>query len=299
VQPGFAPSIIRALEGTVRARVVTLLERLEPGAAVDFTTAVAVPFPLQIISELLGLDVDFERFVLWSEAAIPGASDLPYDQILALQEEQRTYLLALTLSRRGKTGPDLTTALANAEVDGERLTDDEIVMFQNQLLVAGNETTRNMISGGVWALAERPDQWARLRADRTLIPTAVEEWLRWTTPVISFMRTATRDTVLRGVPIAAGDPLLLLYASANRDEAEFGPGADRFDVGRDPNRHVAFGFGQHFCLGAALARLEGRILLEELLDRVAALEPAGPIVRTGSSVIAGVKHAPLRVSPAR
>jgi cytochrome P450 len=294
VQPGFAPSLVRALEPRVRARAGELVARLEAGVPVDFTAVVAIPFPLLIISELLGItDVDYERFYLWSEAAIPGASDLPYDEILRLQEEQRSYFLALTLSRRGRGGDDLTTALANGVVDGDRLSDDEILMFQNQLLVAGNETTRNMISGGLWALAERPAEWARLRGDPSLVPRAVEEWLRWTTPVISFMRTATRDTTLGGAAIAAGDPVLMLYASANRDEDVFGPTAAQLDVGRDPNPHLAFGLGHHFCLGAALARLEGRALLDALLARFATVAPAGTIVRTGSPVIAGVRHTPL------
>ena len=184
--------------------------------------------------------------------------------------------------------------LANVEVDGENLSDAELVMFLNQLLVAGNETTRNMVSGGMWAFAQHPDQWQRLVDDRSLVPSTVEEWLRWTTSVIAFMRTATADTVVGGTAIAAGDPLLLLYASANRDEAEFGPTADRFDIGRQPNHHVAFGFGAHFCIGAALARLEGRALLDALLDRFTTVEPAGEIERTPSSIIAGVRSAPLR-----
>ncbi len=294
VQPGFAPSVVRALEPAVRARARELVGRIEPGSEVDFTAAVAIPFPLMIISELLGItDVDYERFYLWSEAVIPGATDLPDDEVQRLQEEQRSYLLNLTLQRRGRAGDDLTTVLANSIIDGDRLTDDEILMFQNQLLVAGNETTRNLLSGGVWALAERPDQWLRLRADRNLVPTAVEEWLRWTTPVISFMRTAARATRLAGVDIADGEPVLMLYASANRDKAVFGETADRLDVGRDPNPHLAFGFGHHFCLGAALARLEGRAILDALLDRFATLAPAGAIVRTGSPVIAGVRHTPV------
>lgn len=294
VQPGFAPSLVRALETTVRERARELVAKLEPGVAVDFTEVVAIPYPLMIISELLGItDVDYERFYLWSEAAIPGASDLPYDEIMRLQEDQKQYMLALTLSKRGKPGDDVTSIMANGVVDGDRLTDDEILMFQNQLLVAGNETTRNMISGGIWALAERPDEWVRLRADRALVPTAVEEWLRWTTPVISFMRTATRDAEVGGVAIREGEPVLMLYASANRDAAVFGASAERLDVGRDPNPHVAFGFGHHFCVGAALARLEGRALLDALLDRFATLEPAGEIVRTGSPVIAGVRSTPV------
>jgi len=166
-------------------------------------------------------------------------------------------------------------------------------MFLVQLLVAGNETTRNMVSGGLVALADRPAAWEQLRRDRSALPTAVEEMLRWTTPVVSFMRTATRDTELGGQAVREGDPVLMLYASANRDDRQFGPTADRFDIGRDPNHHVAFGFGAHFCIGATLARIEARVLLEELLDRFETVEPAGHVERSHSAVIAGVKHAPL------
>jgi cytochrome P450 len=162
-----------------------------------------------------------------------------------------------------------------------------------QLLVAGNETTRNLLSGGLVALAEHPEQWAALRADRSLLPGAVEELLRWTTPVISFMRTATRATVVRGQAIAEGDPLLLVYASANRDESVFGPDADQFRIDRHPNPHLSFGFGPHFCLGAALARIEARVVLDELLDRFSSVEVAGEVTRTASPVIAGVRQAPL------
>ena len=168
----------------------------------------AIPFPVSIIRELLGLDdVDDARVLRWSDAAIPGSSPMTWDEIEAAREDQRATLLAATIAGRGTDGDDLTTALANAEIDGDRLTDDEIVMFQNQLLIAGNETTRNMISGGVAALSTRPEAWARLRTDPALIPSVVEEFLRWTTPVISFMRTATRATELGGVPIAADEPV--------------------------------------------------------------------------------------------
>jgi cytochrome P450 len=294
VQPGFGAAVIRALEPRVRARAEALVAGLPRGVPVDFTAAVAMPFPVAIISELLGLgDVDDARVLRWSEAAVPGASDLDADALARVQEDQRRTLLALTLSRRGARGDDLTTVLANGVVDGERLRDDEIVMFQNQLIVAGNETTRHMIAGGMWALAQAPAAWRRLRQERALVPAAVEEWLRWTTPVISFMRTATRDAMLGGVRIAAGEPVLMLYASANHDEAVFGPTADAFAIDRDPNPHLAFGFGHHFCLGAALARLEGRALLEALLARFGTVAPAGDLVRTASPVIAGIRSAPL------
>ena len=185
-----------------------------------------------------------------------------------------------------------------AEVDGDRLTDAELGMFLVQLLVAGNETTRNMMSGGLVGFAEHPGQWEALAArigdgvSRTL-PMAVEEMLRWTTPVVAFMRTTTREVELGGRQLGAGEPVLMLYASANRDEAVFGPTADGFDAARDPNPHVAFGFGAHFCIGAVLARVEGRILLEELLGRFRSIAPAGEVVRTASPVIAGVKSAPV------
>lgn len=294
VQPAFAPSIMRSLEPAIRRRVVRLLDAVACDSPVDFTAAVAVPLPLGVISDLLGLaDVDDERFLLWSDAAIPGATDMSWAEGEKHRQDMRDTLLAFTLSRRGKSGADLTTALANTSVDGETLSDEEIVMFQNQLLVAGNETTRNMISGGVSAFASFPEQWRRLRAEPSLVASAVEEWLRWTTPVIAFMRTATRPAELGGETILEGDPLLMLYASANRDESVFGATASRFDIARDPNPHVAFGHGQHFCLGAGLARLEARVLLEEMLLRFDSIEPAGEVVRTQSSVIAGIASAPL------
>ncbi len=272
------------------------MARIEPGVAIDFVPEVAVPFPLFIIAELLGIpEADWERFYRWSEAGIPGEKDWPPEENLRLMGEMNDYLLAATKARRGTddSGIEIVSVLANFEADGEQLTDDELAMFLIQLLVAGNETTRNTVSGGIYALAENPAQWQRLVDDRSLVETAVEEMLRWTTPVIAFMRTATRDTEIRGQTIAAGDPVLMLYASANRDEDEFGPTADQFDVGRTPNHHVAFGFGTHFCLGAALARLEVRALLDALLDRFTSLEVAGPAERTKSAIIAGIKHAPV------
>lgn len=295
VSPGFRPSIIKALEPVVRERVDTLVAPLEPGADIDFTAAVAIPLALQIIGDFLGIPPDkSDRFFDWSEASIPGANDWSDEYRRELMTEMQSYLLELTLSRRGQTGNDITSVLANSEVDGETLRDDEIVMFQNQLLVAGNETTRNTMSAGIWELANRPSAWKQLRDDRSLVPSAVEEFLRWATAVIAFMRTATRDTELAGVPVAAGEPVLMLYASANRDEREFGPTADEFDVAREPNHHVAFGFGHHFCIGAALARLEIRMLLDALLDRFTGIEPAGRIERTSSAIIAGVVSTPVR-----
>jgi cytochrome P450 len=187
--------------------------------------------------------------------------------------------------------------LAAHPEDDEPLSVDELGMFLVQLLVAGNETTRHAISGALVALAEHPEQLDRLAADPALVPSAVEEVLRWTTPVVSFLRTAVEDTELGGASVAAGDPVLLLYAAANRDPAEFGPSAGDFDVARAPNRHVALGHGPHFCLGAALARLELSAVLEGVVQRWRRLEPGGAVVRGGSSVIAGIRAAPLRLVP--
>ena len=299
VQPGFRPSFIRGLEDGVRARARTLVDRLEPGVPVDVVSELAVPLPLQVISDLLGVpESEWPRLFRWSEAVIPGATDWPEEERQALSAEMVNYLLTAAADRRQSLGDDIISELAAAEIEGERLSDAELAMFLVQLLVAGNETTRNMMSGGLVGFAETPGEWGTLRtrvagsAPRALA-IAVEEMLRWTTPVVSFMRTATRDTILGDQQISSGDPVLMLYASANRDEAVFGSTGERFDAARDPNPHLAFGFGAHFCIGAALARLEGRVVLEELLARFGSVESAGPVMRTASPVIAGVRSAPL------
>jgi cytochrome P450 len=297
VQPGFKPSVVRALEPAIRARARALVERLDGGETIDIVQRLSVPLPLQVISEIMGLPVeDWERFYEWSEAVIPGATDWPEERRNQLQGEMITFLLELTQQRRAEPTGDVLSELARAEVEGDQLSEAELAMFLVQLLVAGNETTRNLISGGLVALAENPGQWQKMAEDRALLPTAVEEMLRWTTPVVSFMRTATKDTELSGVAIAAGEPVLMLYASANRDEEVFGPNAASFEVSRQPNPHIAFGFGNHFCLGAALARLEARLVFDELLDRFEGVVMAGEVERSGSSVIAGVRRAELSFS---
>jgi cytochrome P450 len=298
VQPGFKPSMVRQMEVGVTAKARALIDPIESGEPVDIVEALSIPFPLQVICELLGVDgSQWPRFFEWSEAVIPGESERTEDERAELQAEMWGYLVGVAEERRAAPAEDLVSVLAmvgsEEDTKGDRLSEAELAMFLIQLLVAGNETTRNLLSGGLAALAAHPEQWAALRADPELIPGAVEELLRWTTPVISFMRTATADCSVRGQAVAAGDPVLLLYASANRDEEVFGADADRLRVDRHPNPHVSFGFGPHFCLGAALARLEGRVVLSELVTRYASLTPAGPVERTASPVIAGVRHAPL------
>ena len=240
VQPGFRPSFIRSLEDGVRARTRTLVDRIEPGQPIDFVPEVAVPLPLQVISDLMGMpEEEWPQFFKWSEAVIPGATDWPEEERQALSAEMVTYLLASAAERRAHPGEGIISELGAAEIDGDRLTDAELGMFLVQLLVAGNETTRNMMSGGLVALAADPGAWPSLRsrvsasAPRAL-SLAVEEMLRWTTPVVSFMRTTTRPTELGGCELGPDEPVLMLYASANRDESVFGPTADRLRSGPGP-----------------------------------------------------------------
>jgi len=295
VQPGFGPRPTRELDGPVRERARLLIDALPVGDPVEVVAALTAILPLQVIIDLLGVDDDdYDRFLLWSDAAVPGTGDMTDEERVGHMGDMVVFLLGTAAERRADPRDDLVSTLATVELDGDRLSDDEVAMFLVQLLVAGNETSRNMLTGGLHALAQNPDQWAALRADRSLVPGAVEEMLRWTTPVIAFMRTATRDVEMRGTLIRAGDPTLLLYAAANRDADEFGPTAESFDITRSPNHHLAFGFGAHFCIGAALARLEARAVLEGLLDRFERIEPVGEPVRSGSSIIAGIREADLR-----
>jgi cytochrome P450 len=295
VSPAFTPKRIAALEARVRELARDLLDPIQKGDTVDFAPAVAEPLPMLVIAEMLGVPTeDRARFKRWSDAMIQAATD-PTDDAYALAAELWEYFAGVIEKRRLDPADDLISVLAHAEVDGELLTNAELNGFCMTLLVAGNETTRNLITGGVEALARHPDQLRRLVAERTLVPTAVEEMLRWVTPVMNFARTATADVDLGGQRIASGDMVFMLYPSANRDADAFGPSADSFDVGRQPNPHVAFGFGEHFCMGASLARLEARILFDELLPRFSTIELAGDPERLRSSLMRSLVHLPIAV----
>jgi cholest-4-en-3-one 26-monooxygenase len=208
------------------------------------------------------------------------------------------YANQLAEQRRQQPTDDLTSVLMNGEVDGERLTEMEFDLFFLLLLVAGNETTRNAISGGMLALMQHPEQRARLLANPSLIGTATEEILRWVSPVNCFRRTVTQDTTIGSQPVREGDKVVMFYPSANRDERVF-PNPNTFDVGRTPNEHLAFGIGTHFCLGNALARLEIRVMFEELLRRLPDIALAGSVERLRSSFINGIKRMPVRFTPER
>ena len=295
VAPAFRPTVLRRLESAVRDRVCTLLAGMPPGAGYDVVARLSTPLPLQVICLMLGIpEDDWPRFAQWSEAIVPGAADLTDQQRDTLRMEAGIYLVEAAHRRRADPRQDVISQLATVELDGDRLTDTELVMFLIQLLVAGNETTRHAISGGMLALAEHPAEWAALRSHPGLVPSAVEEILRWTSPVVYFLRTATRPVTVGPAEISEGDRLMLLYGSANRDSLAYGPAADRFDVARPGGPvNLAFGFGPHFCLGAALARMELRILLEELVDRYSGLVPAGTTAYNGSTVVTGLRTCEL------
>ena len=296
VQPAFTPGRLRALEERIIGLVRELLAAIDRGATVDFVEAFAAPLPMLVIADMLGVPgTDHDRFKRWSDAIIDAGTQ-PTPDNMAQSAELLAYFSEVLAERRQRPGDDLLSVLAHSEIDGERLEEFDLLMFCLTLLVAGNETTRNLLSHGALALATHPEQRARLAGDPALLPRAVEEMLRWGTPVASFMRVATRDTELRGTPIREGDRLLMLYASANRDEDVFGADAESFEVTRDASRHVAFGFGEHFCLGAQLARMEGRIAFAHLLERFPDWQLAGKVQRLPSLFIRGIVRLPLTLS---
>ena len=291
----FTPRMVRSLEPRIREITVESLAQIPPGEPVDFVEAVSIPLSMLVIAEMLGVPgEDREDFRRWSDVMIEAGGGGVSEATVTTVAELFAYFGDTLRERRRQPRSDLLSALGAAEIDGEKLSEPQILMFCLTLLVAGNETTRNLISGGARALLEHPEQKRRLVDDPGLIPNAVEEMLRWVTPVRNFARRATRDTELGGRRIAEGDFAVLFYGSANRDEAVFGPEADRFDVGReDASRHIAFGFGEHLCMGASLARLETRVMFEELLARLPHFEPAGPVQPLRSTLINGVERMPV------
>ncbi len=299
VNRGFTPRQISALEPHVREIVVTLLDTAATMGSFDLVHDLAVELPLQVIAEMVGVPAEERHQVFaWTERMMSNDDDdqtaMQADAQVAIGE-MFAYADGLIASRIDGDGTDLLSVLLRADVDGEALSQLELDVFFMLLMNAGSETTRNLITGGTLALFEHPDERAKLAANPELVPSAIEEMLRWVTPVMHFRRTAQADLEIAGQPIAAGDKVVMWYSSANRDEAQF-PNADTFDITRTPNEHVAFGAGgPHFCLGASLARLEARILFEELLSRMPGLEQAGDPVRLRSNFINGIKSLPVRV----
>jgi cytochrome P450 len=271
----------------------------EIGPECDFVTEIAVNFPLYVIMSLLGLpESDFGRMHMLTQEMF-GGDDEEYQRGKSLEDGLEvlldffSYFSALTASRRAQPTEDLASAIANGTIDGRPLSDVDTASYYVIVASAGHDTTKDAISGGLHALIENPDQLDRLRAHPELLGTAVEEMIRWTTPVKEFMRTATADTEVRGVPIAKGESVYLAYVSGNRDEEVF-TDPFRFDVGRDPNKHLAFGYGVHFCLGAALARMEMASLFGELIPRLESIELAGTPELSRTVFVGGLKHLPIR-----
>ncbi|GLE51306.1 cytochrome P450 [Mycobacterium montefiorense] len=298
----FRPKAMRALKMRVDELAKIYVDKmLAVGPECDFVQQVAVNYPLYVIMSLLGIpEADFARMLKLTQELF-GSDDSEFkrgdtseDQIPALLD-MFGYFNGVTAARRENPTEDFASAIANARVDGEPLSDIDTVSYYLIVATAGHDTTSATISGGLQALVENPDQQRRLRDNLDLMPLATEEMIRWVTPVKEFMRTANEDTTVRGVPIAAGDSVLLSYVSANRDEEVFDD-PFRFDVGRDPNKHLAFGYGVHFCMGAALARMEVNSFFSELLPRLKSIELSGDPELVATTFVGGLKHLPVRYS---
>ncbi len=301
VNKGFTPRMVRDLEESIHRSTDAIIDQVIEKGEADFVTQISAELPLQVIAELLGVPQDDRHKMFeWSNRMV-GNEDPEYqaEPDLALIAAMELYAYAAELFAKKRIDPhaDLMSALTGVEVEGERLSEMELELFFLLLTVAGNETTRNLMSGGMHAFFEHPDQWELLRQDRSLLPGAVDEMLRFVSPVMNFRRTAMCDTSLSGTAIAAGDKVVFFHASANRDEEVF-TDPDTFDITRDPNPHIAFGGGgPHFCLGTNLARMEIRVMFEHLLDRLPDIRQGGEVQRLQSQFINGVKHLPVAFTP--
>ena len=302
VSRGFTPRMIGQLEPFVRQRLGQLLDGVRRSEVTDLVETVAMPLPMRVIGDLIGAPPrDHDKILRWTNEALAGTDPeyrRPGSSPIAAVAEMLTYFGELRDARARQPGgnEDLISVLLAATPDGAELSDLRFRMFLFLLAAAGSETTRTAISQGVLALAQHRDQWQRLRDDPGLIPAAVEEILRFASPVLYFRRNVIQPAEIAGQSLSPGETVSLWYVSANRDEARFA-GAQQFDVGRDPNAHVAFGGGgPHFCLGASLARVELRVVLEELVSRYESVEVTGPVDRLRSNFIHGIKHLPVRLT---
>lgn len=299
INSGFTRRQVTLLEPKIREIVKGILDDVDPTREYEFAEEIAAPLPTRMIAEMLGAPPeDWEQFRTWSDAAVGGDDpDIELDPLVAIAELYEYFMKLIEARRSGKVSgqDDLLSILAAAEVDGVRLSDEDLLNFSFLLLVAGNETTRNLIALGTLALIEHPDQFALLRSDPSLLTCAVEEMLRFTSPVTHMARRATADVEIRGQQIKAGDTVVMLYGAANRDEEIFGPNSEEFDITRNPNPHIAFGAGEHACLGAQLARLEARVLFEVLLGTYPTIELTGDVTRLRATMVPGVKRMPVRL----
>ncbi|HEY5245164.1 MAG TPA: cytochrome P450 [Acidimicrobiales bacterium] len=303
VNKGFTPRMVRDLEESIHRTADRIIDTVCEKGEADFVTEISAELPLQVIAELLGVPHDERHNMFdWSNRMV-GSEDPEYGITAedALQAAMELYGYASELFAKKRIDPhgDLMSALTQVELDGERLSDMELELFFLLLTVAGNETTRNLMSGALHAFFQFPDQWQRLVADPSLVTPATEEMLRFVTPVMNFRRTATSDLELRGTAMKEGDKVVFFHTSANRDEDLFDDG-QTFDIARDPNPHIAFGGGgPHFCLGANLARMEIRVMFEHLANRLPDIHQNGDVQRLQSQFINGVKHLPVAFTPVK
>jgi cholest-4-en-3-one 26-monooxygenase len=298
VNKGFTPRMINRLHDQVRTIARDIVDNIIEQGECDFVVDVAAELPLQVIAEMMGVpQSDRHKVFDWSNRMI-GSEDPEYavsaENAMEAATEMFMYANDLAARKRANPSDDIISVLLQAEVEGEQLSDLEFDLFFELLAVAGNETTRNLISHGMLALIEHPDQRALLLEEPERLPMAVEEMLRWASPVMYMRRTARNDFDLDGERIKEGDKVALWYIAANHDPAVFDD-PHRFDITRHPNEHEAFGGGgPHFCLGSHLAKLEIRVMFEEILARVPDMELAGPVERLRSNFINGIKHMPVR-----
>ncbi|MBW2724491.1 MAG: cytochrome P450 [Deltaproteobacteria bacterium] len=305
VNRGFTPRRVADHEAAIRQICNDLVDSVAKRGHCDFVRDLAAPLPMIVIGDMLGVrPEDRERLLRWSEemlgATSATASPEARQRAAAAGGEYVTYALDVIAQRRSDPQiDDLIGVLVHSEIEGERLDEEALIHESLLILVGGDETTRHVITGGMRALIEHPEQRQMLLDDPSKIPTAVEEMLRWVSPIKNMNRTATRDVELRGQQIREGDKLLLLYHSANRDERMF-ENPDRFDIERTPNEHVAFGgYGRHFCLGSSLAKLELRVFFEEVLPRLPdlALADGADLALRPSNFIAGIEEMQVRFEP--
>jgi cytochrome P450 len=296
VSKGFTPRRVAQLSERLSDMARQIVDDVADRGTCDFVEDVAGALPSYVIAELLGIPLEDGRR-LYELTETMNSGEINDDQVMRAQLQMFDYATTLAQRKRAEPADDIATALLEAEVDGRRLTDVEFNLFFLLLINAGGDTTRNLISGGMLALLEHPAQLAKLQADPGLLPLAIEEMLRYVSPVTVFARTATKDTQLRGVPVKAGDRAAMFYPSANRDEAHFA-NASSFDITRDPNPHLAFGGGgTHFCLGASLARAEAAAMLGEVLPRLKDMELDGQVRRVRSALMNGISSMPVRFTP--
>jgi cytochrome P450 family 142 subfamily A polypeptide 1 len=299
VNRGFTPRRVQEREGRIREVAADLIERAKARGRFDFVKDVAAWLPLIVIGDMLGVEpAHYNDLLRWSEDMVLGTGAMTLERMQRASQafdEYCEYQRRVIAARRDRPlDSDLVSILAHAEVDGDKLSDTELLMETLLILIGGDETTRHVISGGIYQLLRHPDQLHALARDPAAIPVAVEEMLRWVSPIQNMARTAARDVALRGQTIEAGQKVLLLYPSANRDASVF-PDPFKFDSRRAPNEHLAFGFGAHFCLGASLARLELRVFFEEALRRMPNLElaTADPPPLRASNFISGIETLPV------